>query len=72
MELEDLTLLVTNPMVDDYVSEIKKRVSDLKIISSQLMHEYDEEIEADVSEVDIIEASEMVPVSSCRCKPYFG
>ena len=54
MEVKGLTLLVTNPMVDDYVSEIKKKVSELKIISSHLMHEYDEEIEADVSEVDII------------------
>ncbi len=54
MEIKDLTLLVTNPWVDDYVEEIKKRVPDLKIISSHLLHEYDEEIEHDVSEVDII------------------
>jgi phosphoglycerate dehydrogenase-like enzyme len=54
MEMKELTLLVANPMANDYVTEIKKKVPELKIISSQLMHEYDEEIDADVAEVDII------------------
>ena len=44
MEIKDLTLLVANPWVNDYVSEIQKRVPDIRIISSTLMNEYSEEI----------------------------
>ena len=54
MEIKDLTLLVANPWVNDYVSEIQTRVPDIRIISSILMNEYSEEIHADVREVDII------------------
>ena len=54
MEIKDLTLLVVNPWVDSYLEEIKRRVPELKVITSHLLHEYDEEIEADISEVDII------------------
>jgi len=54
MEIRDLTLLVANPWVDDYVEEIRKKVPELNIISSPLLHEYDDEIREDVREVDII------------------
>ncbi|MFH1351758.1 MAG: D-2-hydroxyacid dehydrogenase [Pseudomonadota bacterium] len=54
MEIKDLTLLVANPWVDGYVEELKKRIPELKVISSHLLHEHDEEIDADVTEVDMI------------------
>ena len=54
MEIKDLTLLIVNPWIDGYLEEIRKRVPELNIITSHLLHEYEEEIDADVREVDII------------------
>ena len=54
MEIKDLTVLVVNPWVDGYVEGIRKRAPELKIIASNLLHEFEDEIDADVGEVDII------------------